>query len=366
MALAMASYQSMVFLGLACGLVALLWPADGNQTLSRIRIDRAVVLALSFLVGTLLIYGACYWLAGIHTLQQVRDVFFTVPARDVCGGLSLAKAMNLPVGLANAVVISIPHDYEGLRWLFRTQHLWLFRALFSVAGIAGILLWGSCRRPTASAPTWLRPFTIACWSSLALGLGLQFYWQPLYDKLWLQPLWILALLLFTSTAFVARLSRSSRLALAAFAVACLTANLGAAIHSARWPWPNFDEANRVATMLGPNDLVITDWSSVALLYGRIWAGDARSMDFPTTTCARLSAGLKEMETKMSDTRAHGGNVYFLGTLDLTDAVWEPFLGKHCGVPYPSLQTYRDQARTVADFQSDGGTITLRRFDSTPP
>ena len=355
LALAMASYQSMVFIGVACGLVALLWPAEGEQTASRIRIDRAAVLALSFLAGTLLIYGACYWLAGAHTLQQVREVFFTVPAKDVYGGLSIAKAMNLPVGLANAVVVSIPHDYEGLRWLFRTQHFWIARTLMTVAVIAVVFLWSSFRKAGASVPAWLRPFTIACWSSLALGLGLQFYWQPLYDKLWLQPLWILALLAFTRSAFVARLSRVSKFALAGLAVAGVALNLGAAIHSARGPWPNFDEANRVATLIGPNDFVITDWSSVALLYGRIWAGDARSMDFPTTTCARVSTGLHEMEKRISATRARGGNVYFLGTLDLTESVWEPFLGEHCGVPYASVQTYREQARTVAQFRSDGGT-----------
>ena len=361
LAFAMASYQSMVFIGMACGLVALLWQTDGGHPEIGVRIHRAAVLALSFLLGNVLIYGVCYWIAGAHTLHQVREVFFTVPAKDVYGGLSFAKAMNLPVGLANAVVVSIPHDYEGLRWLFRTQRFWIARTLMTVAVIAGIFLWSGFRKQSASVPAWLRPFTIACLSSLALGLGLQFYWQPLYDKLWLQPLWILALLLFTRSAFAARPSRVSKLALAGLAIAGMALNLGAAIQSARGPWPNFDEANRVATLIGPNDFVITDWSSVALLYSRIWAGDARSMDFPTTVCAHPSAGINEMTTRIATTQARGDNVYFLGTLDLTKSVWDPFLGRHCGVAYESLQTYREQARTVADFRSDEGTISLKRL-----
>ncbi len=203
---------------------------------------------------------------------------------------------------------------------------------------------------------------IACCGTLGLGFLLLLYWDPLYDKLWLQTLWVLALLAFTNAAFLESSSRVAKGLLALLFVICGAINVSTAVNSARGPWPNFDEAARVHAILRPQDFAITEWSSVAMLYRHIWAGDAGSFDFPASTCGRGSAGIREMERQIANARARGGEIYFLGTLDLERPAWDSFLGKRCGVPYESLDTYRAQSRTVAVFRSGDTTITMRRAD----
>jgi len=358
-ALAMASYQSMVFIGMACGFLGLLWPIE---TTSGDRIKRALALTISFFVSLGLIYSLCYWLQGIRGIAEAKEAFIAIRAGEAYGGFGLAKLLNLPIGLTHAIVIAIPHDYEGLRWLLKHPDGWLLRAPVSVLILTSVAVWAIGRKRSPSAPEWLNAFTIACCSALVLDLLLLLYWDPLYDKLWLQPLWLSLLLSFTRSAYSVPPSTIAKRALWLMLIVCPAINLWAAVGSARGSWPNFDEATRVNVVVSPVDYTITEWNSVALLYRQIWAGDARSFDFPAATCARISAGLREMEEGIAATRARGGQVYFLGTLDLDRSAWDSFLGGRCRVPYETLQPYRDRARTIATFQSDGRIITLKRLD----
>jgi hypothetical protein len=161
-------------------------------------------------------------------------------------------------------------------------------------------------------------------------------------------------------AFLESPSRVAKALLVVLFVTCGVIDLSTAVTSARGGWPNFDEAARVHAVLRSKDFVITEWSSVAMLYRHVWAGDAGSFDFPASTCGRGSAGLKDMEMQIAKARARGGEIYFLGTLNLEQPAWDAFLGQRCGVPYESLNAYRERTSTVATFRSDGRMITLRR------
>ena len=289
-------------------------------------------------------------------------MFVTVNAMDAYGRFSVSKVVNIPVGLANAIVVAIPREYEGIRWLLTRPGSWVLRTAISVPIVLTAVAWGLFRKRRNSDPDWLRPFVIACSGTLGLGFLLLLYWDPLYDKLWLQSLWVLALLAFTNAAFLESPSRVAKGVLALLIIGCGAINLQNALRAARGIWPNFDEAARVHAILRPQDFAITEWSSVAMLYRHIWAGDAGSFDFPASTCGRGSAGLRDMETEIASARARGGEIYFLGTLDLERPAWDSFLGKRCGVPYESLDAYRAQARTVAVFRSGDTTITMRRAE----
>lgn len=362
LALAMASYQSMVFMGMSCGLVALLWPVNSHERGIGCGLRRTGLLVTSFLVGLVLIYCVCYRLQGVRSVGEARGMFVTVNSMEAYGCFSFSKLVNIPVGLANSIVVAIPREYKGIRWLLATQGSWILRTAISLPIVLLTVAWGLCRKRCNSDPDWLRPFVIACCGTLGLGLLLLLYWDPLYDKLWLQPLWVLSLLVFTTAAVVESPSRVAKGLLTVLIVGCGAINLQQAVNSARGIWPNLDEAARVHATIRPQDFAITEWSSVAMLYRHIWAGDAGSFDFPANTCGRGAAGLRDMETQIAKARARGGEIYFLGTLDLERPAWDSFLGKRCGVPYESLDAYRAQARTVATFRSGGITITMRRAD----
>ena len=204
---------------------------------------------------------------------------------DAYGRFSLSKVVNIPVGLANAIVVAIPREYKGIRWLLTTQGSWVLRTAISVSIVLIALAWGLCRRRRNSGPDWLRAFVIACCGTLGLGFLLLLFWDPLYDKLWLQTLWVLALLTFTNAAFLESPSRVAKALPAVLILGCGAINLQNTVRSARGSWPNFDEAARVHAILRPQDFAITEWSSVAMLCRHIWAGDAGSFDFPASTVA---------------------------------------------------------------------------------
>ena len=78
---------------------------------------RTGLLVLSFLVSMALIYCVCYRLQGVRNVAEAREMFAKVNAMDAYGRFSLSKVVNIPVGLANAIVVAIPREYKGIRWL---------------------------------------------------------------------------------------------------------------------------------------------------------------------------------------------------------------------------------------------------------
>ncbi|HLH05641.1 MAG TPA: glycosyltransferase [Terriglobales bacterium] len=279
--------------------------------------------------------------------------------------LGLAAGLNRGVAWARKA---------GYRWAFlldqdttaKEQHAWFLWTALSLMLVSGTLVSFSMRKRNDKQPVWLHAFTTGCLSSLGLGMLLLIYWVPLYDKLWLQPLWVLVLLVFVRSRYVVPPRESVRFVLVALGILFATINLTAAFAASHGPWPNFDEANRVQSVIQPGDLVITDWSSVAVLYRQIWAGDAGSFDFTALACGESPHVLQEMQTRISEAQAGGGQIYFLGMLDLKKPDWDGFLGAHCQIPFENLQLYREQSQTVATFQSDGRTVSLRRFNSFVP
>jgi hypothetical protein len=366
LALAMASYQSMVFLGPACGLVAVLWPVEDRRINISTSVQRGALVMLSFVGSIALIYGMSYWHQGVRTISQAIQMFVTVGASNVYGGFRITRFLHLPIGLANAIVTALPSDYAGLRSIARMQRSWLFWTPIIVVATSAVVLWSLCRKRSRSAPTWLRPFVIACWSSLAVGFLLLAYWNPLYDKLWLQPLWLISLLVFTHAKFLSPPRRSVQLPIIVLALSCAIVNITMAYNASHGSWQNLQDARRISRMLKPNDFTVTDWSSVAVLYRQVWAGDSGSLDFVTLTCGNADSGLKVMQTRIESVKAHGGEVYFLGPLDLNKPVWDGFLAARCGVPYESLSRYREQSRVIETFESDGQQISLQRFGEISP
>jgi hypothetical protein len=205
---------------------------------------------------------------------------------------------------------------------------------------------------------------VASLAVVATTFLLMCYWNSLYDKMWLQPLW----LLFLTGAIFAERSRAEHpfatRSAAVLVIAMMAINLSMAIRAARGPWPDVDEATRVKDFIGSRDLVVTDWNAVSTIYQMMWAPN-QTWDFVSDSGVYLSATPEVLRSKIIKTRQNGGTVYFLGLLDENRAAWDPMLGAKCGIPYDSLDQYRNGSTSVANFVSRGQTITLRRFDGQP-
>jgi hypothetical protein len=189
------------------------------------------------------------------------------------------------------------------------------------------------------------------------------YWNSLYDKMWIQPLW----LIFLTGAIFAQCTRGAHpwlgRAAGVLVLAIIVSNLTIATHDARGRWPNVDEASRVKTFVRGNDLVVSDWNAVSTIYQTMWAPQ-NTWDFISASGTYRSGTPEELKHQIVAAQHRGGSVYFLGLLDENRKAWDPMLGLKCGIPYESLAAYREGSTVVASFRSGGQVITLRRFDAS--
>lgn len=358
LAVAMGSYQSTVFLGLACGLLTFLWPgrrvADGSK--------RATELTGSFVVGLVGVFGGAYWLRGARSVHEMWQLFTTVEAGQVYGAFKLSKLVNVVPGYVDAFVVALPHNYGGLRWLVGRHDFWI--AWFAVCalavfGISFVLVWKARGEPRSAVR---RAVCLSAAGSLLLGILVLCYWEPTYDKLWLQPLWIVCLMggLSWPIGMAGRVRTISWMAIGVLVLAG-GVNLAAARRASVGRWPNVEEARRVSAFVKPGDLVVVDWSTVGMLYRQIWAGDELSYDFVSEVGVDRDRGVTEMNRRVEETLSRGGSVYFLGLLDLDPQAWDGFLRARCGVPYGTLEKYRRGTTAVARFQGADRTVTLWRY-----
>lgn len=354
-ALALATYQSMA-LAAPIGLVLCLARRPGEPR----RPLRLLAAAIAGgLLGTALIYGLAYGLTGTGTAgAMVRRFFSMGGAAGTFGGLSLRKTVLLPLGLANNLIPVLPADFSGFNSLLRNP----VAALRAGLAVLVLLAWAALvavrtRRAWDRLPDSSRLGIAAALTGVLTTVIAPLAWEPLYDKLWLQPLACLLFLLvvaLVSGAFPRR-GRDAGDLLALL----LAANLGWAWESHRRDSPRLREAEQVARQVEPRDLLIRDWDQVSVLYGALW-GDARdrhTFDFPTRAVRSGPGVLDELRQEMDGARARGGRIWFLGILDQPPGPWEEFLGKKAGVPYESLETYRRETRIVRRLGEPA--VTLR-------
>jgi hypothetical protein len=104
---------------------------------------------------------------------------------------------NLPLGFADAVAPSLPHSYGGVRWLLIKNHFGqsTLLALAAANAMLGLIVWTLCRLVVAWDDLQHRQRLILGCCALALVFDSfpLIFWDPLYDKLWLQPIAVVIL-----------------------------------------------------------------------------------------------------------------------------------------------------------------------------
>jgi hypothetical protein len=373
LSLAMATYQSMVLITPAMLVFVLMWPLGNGNGGRRpmLRSPQLWYLVLGEGFGAAVIYGAVYRFEGIRDIAGMIRRFTTVEAGAVYGGLSLSKILNLPLGLAGNLFPILPPDFEGIRSLLRNHSSdlwisWLGFIVLSLIVFSAFSLFGFWRVRERLSTRHAAIFVAAL-----VGLGISglapLYWVPEYDKLWLQPLACLYLLF---GVVVSRFIDRKRWAWLLRAGVLLVAI--EVISNAFWAIPShfratayLAEATRVSAIVRPEDTVITDWDGISILYGTFWgqAPEPRVLTLQSIVDKDGEGTINALEKLALETSNHGGRLYFLGTLDLSEDAWNSFLGNRLGLPYHSIDPYRNQASVIARFPNgSGGEITLRRLE----
>jgi hypothetical protein len=125
--------------------------------------------------------------------------------------------------------------------------------------------------------------------------------------------------------------------------------------------PFLPEAQRVAAVVRPGDLLITEWDDVSLLYGSFLAKGVNIFYVPTEASAHGARTLRRLSAIIAGTERSGRQVYFLAVLDTPEPAWKAFLGDRCGLPYHSFDTYRNCAEVVEKLRVRNSAITLRQL-----
>lgn len=369
--LSMATYESMIFLAPA-GLVLIwrTWMEENRES----RVPRALVaLEGMFLLGCLAawlgIHGWADWLTGnTRPVNMARQLFQMQDARSYLG-VGPGKGLNLPVGLIRNI-FPVLVQFDGIRHVLTGSKIALLVFLLVSAVFGAFLIFCGAHvwshRKSLSEPT-----RRGLWTGI---VGLLFtlvpllIWDPQYEKLWLQPLALLAFFIAIALKIPVEKGWKSNLMFRAVPLMILIGALFnfplvIAGHQADVS-AYFRDARDVSEMVSGEDLVVGDWDKVAMLYGDAWAPKDRIFDFVTQGVYYGRGATERLRESVAETQRRGGHVYFLGLLDQSETRWNAFIGPRCGVPMSDLDLYRTHSHVVATYGDGSDTVSLRRFD--PP
>lgn len=368
LALAMATYQSMVLIAPGLLVFCLGWGSEKKWWLHR---AGSVVSRLSYFaagagISAAVIYALAYSHSGTHGLAAMVGQFFSVPHVTGITGLGIGKVLNAPLGFASNVIAVLPPGFSGIRSLLRehSRDLWLPWIVLILSALISFLVlnlilarrahFNRCERMTIAG------VTVAFVTTLAGPL----YVDPNYDKLWLLPIACFMLLV----GILTHVNRAARFRkpLLWLGVCLLSIEIATSVvwlsQARSRSTPYLPEAQQVAEIVGPRDLVITGWDDVSTIYEALYSHRNRVIILPMAAGQRGRLVIDDIEGAITDAHQNGAQVYFLGVLDLTRESWDGFLGKRRNVPYDAFDSYRRNAQTIANLENSGLNVTLRRLE----
>jgi hypothetical protein len=274
----------------AAGCLAIFYStmAEGRNRAARIR--TRLVLCCRVLsgcaAGLFSIYGLIYYHSGVHTVSLIARRFLRVDGgANVYGRFTAGKIANLPIGLTANVVPSLPTGYGGLHTLLlpatRPGLPGLLLAILTIVGWL-VAVTFTITKKWESLNARRRVILLCCAVTLAADAFPLVYWDPLYDKLWLQPLAVV--LLGCAVVLTNPDVEKTHLRLRPIGIPLLAlmagVNLAVAVNSSSSPTPFLTEAQKVSTFVRPGDLVIAEWDDISLLYASFWARGVNVFSLP--------------------------------------------------------------------------------------
>jgi hypothetical protein len=349
LAVAMASYETMVLVGAGLLLIA-----------------AAARRVPSFLGGCfggwLLTFGVAYAYSGTGAALMPGRFATSVGMPSASVGFHVSSVINLPVGLAGALLPGLPNRYLGVRWLFaEADWLTAFTTTIVVMGVLGLLLWIGLALWRERATLGIRTEQALAFSGIALLamlLPLTVVNNPLYDKLWLQP--TAALFVMSAIIVHGTRARSALVCMIILVASELVTNVPIAIGSMMSPTPHLDEAGEVANRVGPSDLLVTEWDDISRLYMAFWP-ERQVFCLPSEAGYDGSAAVGRLARRVEQTTQSGSSVFFLAVLDANQKEWNRGYMIKTGIDFASLQQYRNCSSVVEKFLGKGGFESLRRL-----
>jgi hypothetical protein len=364
LALALASYQSMALVAPLIAFACVCWPRDGRQVPWRLAMSRLLMVGLGGLLSVVTIYGLAYSSQGVPP-SQMPARFLAISSSELYGGFSVSKSVNAPLGLVHNLFDGLPSEYAGIRSLPATRHrvFWITEILVSNV-LLSILAWmilsgigSAVRRSKLSKPL--------VWSGIALSLlSIGFplvYWAPTYDKLWLQPLAVIAIIAAFSLRFGNFDARQYKILMAALALLVAieaAVNIPRAVRDHLHETAHLNEAREFAGLLRKGDSVVIDFDDVSMLWLAIWSSDTDTLVLPTSTRTQAAVWLSSAERKEA---AKLGRLFFIGVLDHDKQAWDAFMALATRIPYAEFECYRQNSVIIRQFPFPRRPVTVRQL-----
>jgi hypothetical protein len=365
--LAMASYQSTIFLAPAA--VVLIWQGRPAQWDGRFfSFSRVLELGEFIAVGMascVALFGWAYWREGLRSPFGLISRFMAHTDARVYLGFNFTRLLNLPIGFVRNIFPVLP-GFVGIRGLVAGPKLAFI--FFSIVFISLCVFLILAAKRLIKSWSFLTPSiqagVVAAIAGFVFTLIPLIVWDPQYDKLWLQPLACLAFLIGVTYLRDASSPRSSLSNVFATLLFCgLLTNFAWLVRSHRTKATEFSEARRLASIIGPQDLIVGNWDGISNVYGYGWSVDGRFISFPTEAVIHGFDSVAQLRANIREAQKRGGQIYFLSLLDVPVSTWDSFLGARCGVPYAEMDSYRKQSKIRATFHSKSAELFLRQLDA---
>jgi hypothetical protein len=365
LSLALANYQSMFLVAPFLYLAILLWPLLGcaNRIGRFNTVKRMAMCMLGSGIGIVLVYGVAYRDEGIREPRQMIREFAALNGQQVYGGFSASKLANVPIGMVGNIAAILPIKYRGIRSLVRPSLVFEPLLALTVAGavVVSLLFLVLCSAGGRCESGRMR------WAALILSAAILFdfspiiYWDPMYDKLWLQPLALSAIVGATIAVWTGLRGNI----LFRFLVLLLIgieaiANLPIAFTAHRETTKCLGDAQQIALIVKPSDKVICDFDDVSALWMSLYdQTPSRTLVFPASS---PSASRQTLEKWKSECAKSGCRMLFLGLLDESKESWKLFLGDRVGVSYSALDSYRLQSTLLHRLSCEPDTLRAYTSD----
>jgi len=365
--LAMASYQTMILLAPVA--IVLFWRSEGAGDGTRVarRTSRISAFALSGVAGSAMLFGWAYRRSGTEVPAAMWQRFWAHEDARAYLGVSIKGLLTVPIGLVRNI-FPVLARYAPAREVLAEHKLAGVILVLVLLAFSAFLAY--CVAQVIRNWSRLSPGRKTVFGCAAAGLSFSavplLIWSSNYDKFWLQPLGCLAFFLVTALGGIARNPRSSFLAsraAPAFLLAGVLSNLIWVVPAHTRRAVEFEGPERLAGLIGKDDLIVGGWESVSVIYGAVWSRDGQMISFPYDAVRYGKEAMPRLREAISKTREKSGRVYFLSVLDMTEPAWNLFLGPKCGIPYSALNFYRAHSRVAARFEGHDGPVLLRQLDS---
>src|SRR5262249_31207529 len=162
------------------------------------------------LAGSILIYGWAYWHLGFRSMPAMFRRFVVHDEARAFMGVTVGKVLTIPIGMANSVFPIFAYlNFRGLRGLLTLRNLSSTALIVLLIALLLFLMFFVVQAFRTLRQ--LHPFARLGLLTATIGFAFVFVpliiWVPTYDKLWIEPLACLAVLVGIALSNIPRAAK---------------------------------------------------------------------------------------------------------------------------------------------------------------